>query len=275
MDIDQLRSKIEQALKQLIHSMGEKGPLRDACEYALLSPGKRLRPLLVLLVADAIGKGRDVMAAAAGVECFHAASLIADDLPCMDNDDFRRDRPSLHKAFGEDAAILASYALIAEGYGSIYRNHRLHPEADAMLCLEAATRCAGMNGATGGQYLDLHPMARDEETLRKVMYQKTGTLFEISFLFGWIFGGGDAARILEVQRCAAHLGWAFQIRDDLLDAGKEEFSIVSLYGKEKASSLLKEEIASFAALLQSLGIYSGPMQKIVYTLAGDLAASFA
>jgi geranylgeranyl diphosphate synthase type II len=256
--------------------MGEKNQLRDACEYALLSPGKRLRPQLVLMVAEAIGKKNNVMPVALGVECFHAASLIADDLPCMDNDDVRRNRPSLHKAFGESVAILASYALIAEGYGSIYRNHRLHPEVEAMVCLEAATRCAGMNGATNGQFLDLYPPDRSLETIQKVMFQKTATLFEISFLFGWVFGGGRPESLPEVRKCAYHLGMAFQIADDLADEGQDEFSLLHVLGKEKAICLLQEEIASFIELLKSLKLWNGSFQQVVQTLAstsGFLAAA--
>lgn len=118
--------------------------------------GKRLRPILVLMIADALGLGADVMPAALSVEFFHTASLIADDLPCMDNDDLRRERPSLHKVFGESVAILASYALIAEGYGAIARNGQNCP-ASAVICLEAVRRAAGIRGATHGQFLDLSP----------------------------------------------------------------------------------------------------------------------
>ncbi|MBU6446236.1 MAG: polyprenyl synthetase family protein, partial [Verrucomicrobia bacterium] len=160
--------------------MGEKNTLRDACEYALRGGGKRLRPTIVLMIAEALGFGADAMPAALSVEFFHTASLIADDLPCMDNDDVRRNRPSLHKVFGESAAILASYALIAEGYGGIYRNSGNNPKA-AVICLEAATRCAGISGATGGQFLDLYPPDFSFETVQKIIYQKTVTLFEISF----------------------------------------------------------------------------------------------
>ena len=127
------------------------------------------------------------MPAGLSVKFFPTASLHADDLPGMDNDDMRRNRPSLHKAFGESVAVLASYALIAEGYGGIYRNSQNSPES-AVLCLEAATRCAGINGATNGQFLDLYPPNSDLDTIKKINYQKTVTLVEISFVFVWLFG---------------------------------------------------------------------------------------
>ena len=107
MNLDAARKKIEEELFSFVEKMGERNTLRDACGYALTNGGKRLRPLFVLMIADALGFGLDAMPAALGVEFFHTASLIADDLPCMDDDDMRRSRPSLHKAcllYTSDAA---------------------------------------------------------------------------------------------------------------------------------------------------------------------------
>lgn len=159
--LERYRSRFEKELPLAIEQMGEKNVLRDACEYALVCGGKRLRPLIVLMTADALAQGLDVLPAALSVEFFHTASLIADDLPCMDNDDFRRNRPSLHKAFGESIAILASYTLIAEGYGGIHRNgERMKQDARfaqqagvaALRCLKAATLCAGSRGRRMGSF---------------------------------------------------------------------------------------------------------------------------
>ena len=108
------RDKIEQEIAKSIVAFGEKTKLRDACEYALTNGGKRFRPLIVLLIAEALGHGMNVYPSALSVEFFHTASLIADDLPCMDNDDERREKPSLHKVYGESIALLASYALITQ-----------------------------------------------------------------------------------------------------------------------------------------------------------------
>jgi len=110
------RERIEVEIENMISQMGDKTALRDACEYALKSGGKRLRPLFVLMISDALGNGLDAIQAALSVEFFHTSSLIADDLPCMDNDDERRSRPSLHRAFEESVALLASYTFIASGY---------------------------------------------------------------------------------------------------------------------------------------------------------------
>jgi geranylgeranyl diphosphate synthase type II len=264
MAIDLFRSQIEDALRRFIEQMGEKNSLRDACEYALLNGGKRLRPILVLMIAEALGHDADVMPAALSVEFFHTASLIADDLPCMDNDDMRRNRPSLHKAYGESVAVLASYALIAEGYGGIYRNSQNCPES-AVLCLEAATRCAGINGATNGQFLDLYPPDGDLTTIKKIIYQKTVTLFEIAFVFGWLFGGGSALKLSEVNACAYHLGMAFQIADDLLDEAEDSLSPINIAkacGREQALALFEEEMEAFTSALKSLGLWNIRFQEV-------------
>jgi len=270
MSIDSYREKIEAELRKFIEQMGEKNRLRDACEYALTNGGKRLRPILVLMIADAIGTCRDVIPAALSVEFFHTASLIADDLPCMDNDDVRRDKNSLHKEFDESTAILASYALIAEGYGGIYRNSRNLTSSDGItaLCLEAATRCAGINGATGGQFLDLNPPDAKLETIKKIIYQKTVTLFEIAFVFGWLFGGGDPSELPKVKRCSYHLGMAFQIADDLLDNTQDEvqessINISSACGKDIATSLFEKEMERFRNSLQELGLWNENFQAVV------------
>lgn len=257
--------EIESSLKKFIEEMGEKSELRDACEYALLNGGKRLRPLLVLLIAEALGSKENVMDAALSVECFHTASLIADDLPCMDDDDFRRSSPSLHKAFGEEVAILASYALIAEGYGGIYRNSRKRPEI-ALMCLKAATKCAGINGATNGQFLDLYPPDQSLATIEKIIYQKTVTLFEISFVFGWLFGQGDVSRLEEVRQCAYHLGMAFQIADDLLDEGEikeSSLNMVKACGKKKALALFQKEKEALIDSLKALHLWNSSFKAVV------------
>lgn len=267
MAIERYRAKIETELRRFVEQMGEKNELRDGCEYALLNGGKRLRPILVLMIAEALGE-QDVMPAAMSVELFHTASLIADDLPCMDNDDLRRNRPSLHKAYGESIAILASYALIAEGYGGIHRNSRLNPSADANVCLEAATRCAGLSGATGGQYLDLYPPDSSLETIKKILFLKTGTLFEICFVFGWVFGGGALTHLPQVRRCAYHLGLAFQIGDDLLDDAQDAASmnIAAVCGREEAFRLFEEEMIAFTTCLKELNLWTEPFQQVVQWL---------
>ena len=121
-DLYSLKNKVEEELKSVISNLGEKTKLRDACEYSLLSGGKRVRPIIVLMIREALGARFDVMPAALATEFFHTASIIADDLPCMDNDDQRRDKPTLHKVFDESVALLSSYTLISLGYEYIHKN---------------------------------------------------------------------------------------------------------------------------------------------------------
>jgi len=285
MVLDLAKLHFEKELRLAIERMGKKTALRDACEYALMGGGKRLRPLIVLMTAEALGS-LDVMPVAVSVEFFHAASLIADDLPCMDNDSLRRGRPSLHKAFGESTAILASYTLIAGGYGGIYENRErmkldpqfaLSSDRRAIHCLEAATRCAGIHGATQGQFLDLYPPDSRLETIREIIAKKTVTLFEISFVFGWIFGGGDLERLKEVGECAYHLGMAFQIADDLLDdsedlARQNPINIAAVCGREKGMAFFAEEMNGFISSLKLLGLFNASFQEVV-TWLWDYAPS--
>ncbi len=279
--LDAYRHTVDQELALAIDRLGEPSRLRDACAYACLNGGKRLRPILVLLIAEALPKKRDIMSAALSVEYFHAASLIADDLPCMDNDDMRRSKPSLHKVFEESIAILASYTLIAAGYGGIYETARILKQKEpqsasdidavAIACLEAVTRCAGLRGATHGQYLDLFLTEPNYEAIRLVIERKTATLFEISFLLGWLFGGGNRERINEVRQCAIHLGVAFQIADDLQDVLQDGklpggANLAGILGVEKATALFQEEFNGFVASLKNLGLWTSPFQEICKAL---------
>lgn len=271
MRLQDFKARIEVGIAHAVEKMGEKNRLRDACEYALTNGGKRLRPLIVLMVAEALGQSLEVLPAALSVEFFHTASLIADDLPCMDNDDMRRGRFSLHKAFSEDVAILASYTLIAAGYGGIAENGRkmeAHPEFASQagkvvtFCLNAATQYAGMR-ATHGQFLDLYPTDESLATFKKIVEMKTSALFEVSFLFGWLFGGGSLDAVEEIKRCGAHLGMAFQVADDLDD---EDQKGMRFCGREEALALFEQEIFSFRKALKNLGLWTPSFQELFFLL---------
>ncbi len=271
------RDRIEQEIAKSILCFGEKTKLRDACEYALTTGGKRFRPLIVILVAEALGNGLSVYESALSVEFFHTASLIADDLPCMDNDDERREKPSLHKVYGEAIALLASYALITAAFEKIHSNAIVMHQAGApfshfsdhacTLALESATHCAGIIGATGGQFLDLFPPNQSLDTVKQVIYKKTVTLFEVSFVFGWLFGGGDVSRLEKVKKAAYHFGMAFQTADDLGDMLQDEkkqreMSIARLIGKDRALMLFDEEMRHLRKELQDLGILTPSFEKM-------------
>jgi geranylgeranyl diphosphate synthase type II len=275
--LDPYKSFIEHIIQQNIASLGEKTPLRDACEYALLNGGKRFRPALVLMVAKALNFQIDVSQAALGVEYFHTASLIADDLPCMDNDEERRSLPTLHKVYGESTSLLATYVLIAEGYACLARNaaalkESTHPFASqkdylCVLALENATYNTGILGATGGQYLDLNPPNLSLGTLKEIIQKKTVTLFEISFVLGWIFGGGDLNLLPLVKKSAGHFGIAFQIADDLGDMVQDAshdhaMNFANVYGKASAIQLFHNEITLFNQTLDELNLHSEELQAL-------------
>lgn len=271
----QCKKAIEEKILQCIETFGEKTKLRDAVEYALTNGGKRFRPLIVLMVAEGLGHQLDVFEAALSVEFFHTASLIADDLPCMDNDDERRDKPSLHKVYGETIALLASYALITSAFEAIHKNYKIMAnssfakKADQVcsLALESAAHCSGILGATGGQFLDLYPPALSVEAIKDVIYKKTVTLFEVSFVLGWLFGGGDIQLLEKVKKAAYHLGMAFQIADDLGDIiqdekKEKEISMVSCVGKEKAYAFFLEEMEAFQISLKNLSIFTPSFKRL-------------
>ena len=269
------RDKIEQEIAKSILSLGEKTKLRDACEYALMTGGKRFRPLIVILIAEALGNNLNVYESALSVEFFHTASLIADDLPCMDNDEERRDKPSLHKVYGESIALLASYALITAGFEKIHSNAMVMRDSAfshfsdraCTLALESATHCSGIHGATGGQFLDIFPPNQSLETVKQVIYKKTVTLFEVAFVFGWLFGGGDTLKLEKVKKVAYHFGMAFQTADDLGDMLQDEkkqreMSIARLIGKERGLLLFDEEMRHFRKDLQELGLFTPSFEKM-------------
>ena len=272
-----LRDKFEQEIARSISLFGEKTKLRDACEYALTNGGKRFRPLIVYLVAEALGAGYDVSESALAVEFFHTASLIVDDLPCMDNDDERREKPSLHKVYGETIALLASYALITEAFGRIGKNGEIvrkmgasfHHLSDRMIAiaLESASHCSGIFGATGGQFYDMFPPIPTLENLRQVIYKKTVTLFEVSFVLGWVFGGGDLSKVSLLKSAAYHFGMAFQIADDLSDLEQDlkmerDINLAKFIGKERATAVFREEMDAFERNLILLNIHTPSFQKM-------------
>jgi geranylgeranyl diphosphate synthase type II len=262
----------EKKIRENIKNFGEKSPLRDACEYSLTTGGKRFRPALVFMIAKELGFNYEVTPAALGVEFFHTASLVADDLPCMDNDDLRRNRPAVHKVYGESTALLVTYALIAAGYEAISRNtihlRGQNPQADAIcqLALENAAHNTGFFGATGGQYFDINPKDLTQKSIRQMIHWKTVSLFEIAFVFGWLFGGGNPAKLDAVKKCASHFGLAFQIADDFDDILQDKKSdrkgnMVLALGKSEARTMFLEELDSYQKLLLDLNL-GGDLKSI-------------
>lgn len=264
----------ESALKKDIKTFGESSNLVKALEYSLTNGGKRLRPILVYLVADALGFGYNVDKLALSVEYFHTASLIADDMPCMDNDDSRRNKPSLHVVFGETTALLSSYALISAAFEKIFQgaqafsNYSPLYEKVCTIALKEASFESGLHGAAGGQFLDLFVKKPSVSLLEDIIEKKTITLFRISFVFGWIFGGGDLSKLDLVKHCAYNFGMAFQIADDIRDffQDKEKKHVANmalLLGVDKALSRVESHLNCFEKSLSQLSLQSELFQKII------------
>lgn len=264
------KNKIESALQKRIEGFGPDTKLRQACAYSLMNGGKRIRPALVMMIAEALGHKADVMEAALSVEFFHTASLIADDLPCMDNDDMRRDKPSLHKVYGEAVSLLASYALIAAGYEGLVRN-KAKSDHLKLLVIENVTQNAGVNGAPWGQLLDVQPPDLTLDVILEVMEKKTVTLFEIAFVCGWIFGEGRESSLDKVKSAARHFGMAFQIADDLSDQSQDvingrKINLANVCGKQEALRLFNKEKESLLQVLKELDLNKGDLQGLISNL---------
>ncbi len=222
---DDLREQVDQYLQQLQFSDGPTtAGLEQAMRYSLLAGGKRIRPVLALATATALGQpAENVLPLAAALEMVHSYSLIHDDLPAMDDDDLRRGKPSCHVAFGEDVAILAGDALYAEAFRLILTEQA----GDSTQLLAAAAELAvatGVNGMVGGQYLDVEGAAAGgPEGLRELHSRKTGRLINASVECVCLLHGVDAEALLRYRAFAAELGVLFQIVDDILDVtGSDE-----------------------------------------------------
>ena len=209
--------------------------LLDAMRYSLTAGGKRLRPILTLEFCRLCGGDvHAALPAACGVELLHTYSLIHDDLPCMDDDDLRRGKPSNHKVFGEATAVLAGDALQALAFETVL-SAPLAPER-ALRCGQILTHAAGHAGICGGQQLDLEWEGRslDRDELMAIHLRKTSALIRAACLMGVAAAGGTAEQADSAQRYADALGLAFQIRDDMLDVIGDEATFGKPIGSDKA-----------------------------------------
>ena len=218
--------------------------LRKAMEYSLLAGGKRLRPMLCLSACEMTGGQLEAaLPLACALEMIHTYSLIHDDLPCMDDDDFRRGRPSNHKVFGEANALLAGDGLLSFAFEVMLSEGPKHIAA-APRYYEAAAEIAhgaGVNGMVAGQWKDLanekNPSA-DAATLTDIHARKTGALITAAVLAGGLAGRADAAEMEALRAFGAHFGVLFQITDDLLDVEGDEKTVGKTLGKDAAHEKL-------------------------------------
>ena len=227
--------------------------LLAAMRHAVLGGGKRLRPFLLVETAALFGAARSgALLAGAALECLHGYSLVHDDLPAMDNDDLRRGRPTVHKAFDEATAILAGDALLTLAFDVMARAE-VHADASVRIALVSElARAAGLGGMAGGQMLDLAAEGRfdakrglSEKEIVTLQSMKTGALIRFACAAGAILGKADAAARAAVDRYGAAIGQAFQIADDLLDLEGDAKTLGKTAGKDAA--------AGKATLVSALG----------------------
>jgi len=251
------REFMEQYLKNIYTEFRKEPqtPLFDAMEYSLLAGGKRLRPIFALDFCRMCGADwRAAAPFAAAIEMIHTYSLIHDDLPCMDNDDLRRGRPTNHKVFGEGMAVLAGDALLTDAF-MIAASAKLPNPEDMSTAIALMAEGAGSLGMVGGQVLDIMSEERElsEQEVLDIQSRKTGKLISIACCLGTIAGGATEQQFDAAAQFAAGLGLAFQIRDDMLDVigTQEEMgkgvgtdatknTFVRLYGLEKCEELVQK-----------------------------------
>ena len=210
--------------------------LKQAMEYSLMAGGKRLRPCLLMAAADATGSdGEKFIKVASAIEMIHTYSLIHDDLPAMDNDDWRRGKLTNHKVFGEATAILAGDALLTLAFEVIIRQANVQPPI-LLAVLEEISTAAGAAGMVGGQSIDLHSTGSqiDLPTLKLMYLGKTGALFRAAIRSGALLAEASSKKLNELTRYADAFGLAFQITDDILDVtGNDEILGKSTGSDEK------------------------------------------
>ena len=225
--------EFERALDRWLPTAAPAG-LGLAMRYGVLDGGKRVRPLLVLAAAQAVGGLHEAaMRAAVAVELIHAYSLVHDDMPCMDNDVMRRGKPTVHVQFGEAQAMLAGDAMQALAFEVLTPESGVPPELQARLCSLLA-RSAGHAGMAGGQAIDLASIgvALDEHALRDMHRRKTGALLQASVLMGASCGSVDATAWRALTDFGNSIGLAFQVVDDILDVTQASETLGKTAGKD-------------------------------------------
>ena len=280
--IAQYKNQLEEYLREFYEKRSNlpQSRLFEAMQYSLMAGGKRLRPVLAMEFCRLCGDDwHQAVPFAAAVEMIHTYSLIHDDLPAMDDDDFRRGEPTNHRVYGEAMAILAGDALLTDAF-MVAATAQLPDPKDMAFAIDTLAECAGSMGMVGGQALDIASGEREltEQEVIDIQTRKTGALIHAACVLGAIAGGGSEEQIDAAARFAEGLGMAFQIRDDMLDVigtqqelgkgiGTDETknTFVRLYGLEACEELV-QRYTGYA--LDALEIYSDT--EFLSELAGSL-----
>jgi geranylgeranyl diphosphate synthase type II len=277
--LNEIADKVTSRLAELLTSPdADSDSLYEAMRYSVMAGGKRFRPALVLLTARLLGaEDEQALPAACAIEMVHTYSLIHDDLPAMDDDDLRRGRPTSHKVFGEALAILAGDALLTEAFAVLSRDTKAAPKTVRLIRELAAA--AGATGMVGGQVADLDAERNPDSKVRVelIHHRKTARMIEASVTMGAIVGEARRGESAALGRYGRHLGLAFQIADDVLDArgtteelgktagkdaahGKRTF--VSAYGLAEAEHRAKAELNAALTAIAEFGEAADPLRDL-------------
>ncbi len=265
-----MQGEINAALEACFSEPCPQKELLDAMRYSLLAGGKRIRPLLLLKFCEISGGDRiAALPAACGIEMLHTYSLIHDDLPCMDNDDLRRGKPTCHKVFGETNAVLAGDALQSAAYFSVL-SAPAAPERTAAMTKTLAY-AAAEQGMCGGQYLDTSKegLPVTEEELYEIHRLKTGALLRAACVMGVQCAGGSPEQVSAAEEFAMNLGLAFQIRDDVLDTISTEDELGKPIGSDAAEK--KTTFVSLLGLEECARLVHFHTEKAKASISGQFA----
>lgn len=265
------KSAVERALQTLLQTEEtDLSVLFAAMNYSLLAGGKRIRPILFLLTLDVLGaKPKGAMSVAAAIECVHTYSLIHDDLPQMDDDDYRRGKPTNHKVYGAGMATMAGDGLLTEAFHLLASEETISAETRCRL-ISVLAQAAGPVGMVGGQALDISAEGKilTAAELARMDEKKTGALLTAPVDMAAILAGADGKRAAALHRYATHLGLLFQITDDLLDATgdletmgkapgmdaqKHKSTYVTILGKAAAKDAAQKEMTAACEALSDFG----------------------
>ena len=277
------RVQVDRTLDRVLPPEGEEPRLiHQAMRYSVLAGGKRLRPILAIAAYEiAGGRGDSILVPACGLELIHTYSLIHDDLPCMDDDDYRRGRPTSHKVYGEAMAVLAGDALTALAFECLLGEDRSNrfPEGAVLQATRTVARAIGTVGLVGGQVMDIANDARDgrKATLEETCGRKTGALIQTSLECGGLLAGADSRVMGALRRYGRGLGLGFQIIDDVLnvtgdpqqmgkathtDQARDMVTFASLLGVEAARKEARDWIEDAKSGLDFLGADAWPLREI-------------
>ena len=260
--LEKLKNKVDANLKSALEGVSPR--MARSMKYSVLSGGKRFRPLLLITTGEMFEcPHKQTLPFACALEMIHNYSLIHDDLPAMDNDDFRRGKPSCHKAFGEDVAILAGDALLTFAFEIMSRAllENFSQNKDILergvQVIEEMSRAAGAGGMIEGQYLDIQAAGKQisEKDYTRLTLKKTASLLIVAVRAGALLGGAEESELKTLTLYSRHAGLAFQIRDDILDYRQDYGdapSAVALEGVESAKKRLNRYVFSAVKELEKL-----------------------